>query len=74
MISYECLFKLSKNFKSAKSHLIFYDQTQNESVNRIVEIFISLVLCYFLYNIRHRIANNILYIHSLIRYFAKNLY
>ena len=38
MISYECLFKLNKNLKRAKSHLVLYDQTQNESANRTVEI------------------------------------
>ena len=38
MISDECLFKLNKNFKRAKKHLVLYDQTQGESVNRTVEI------------------------------------
>ena len=38
MISYECLFKLNKNIKRTKSNLVLYDQTQNETVNRTVEI------------------------------------
>ena len=53
MISYECLFKLNKNFKRAKSHFIFYDQTQNESVNRNVEISLvySCVIFYTIFSI-----------------------
>ena len=38
MISDECLFKLNKNLKRAKNHLVLYDQTQSESVNRTEEI------------------------------------
>ena len=53
MISYEYLFKLNKNIKRTKSNLVLYDQTQNETVNRTVEISLvqSCVIFYTIFGI-----------------------